>query len=656
MTRAAMLADVKRSGLTATDAKANGYKVLTAKQVYELTGNHAAGYLITYHDHNGKPTGYWRVRYTEEVKGPFGAAKKKPLRYTGPKNELPRFYFPKSADWASAVKDPDIEIVITEGEKKADKAVKEGLPCLSVPGVWAWRSKKQGVSAIKDFDVIVWKGRTVYLCFDNDVMTNPQVLSALNALSEELTNRGARVVIKFLPAFGGRKCGLDDYLVRFSADAWLKLKEEPYRKGAALYRLNERLAFVGALGATYDFDNQRFYKSRNDLLYAFANTHYLQPNIDKDGNETFKKVNAAQAWLEWPERREYKNICYVPGEDGVVEGKINLWRGWGVEPRKGSIKPFNDLLNFIFGNEKELRDWFVKWLAYPLQNPGGKNLTCVLLHSRAQGVGKSFIGYIMGEIYGDNFVVIDYEAMRGNFNGWAVNKQFVLGEEITGSNSRSQADRIKNMVTREKIHVNIKYQPEYDLDDRSNYFLTSNHVDALFIEETDRRAVVHAIDAQPQPFEWYKSIDTWRSNGGPSHVFHYLLNEVDLNDYDPKRPAPTTAAKEEMIALSKSDLDLAVDEIRTNPDAILRTANHVHSCPFLTTTQLQSFINSFTGGNSTLIAISKALRRGGFLQRAVNSKEGTVKVWCVRDGNEWRNKLPTDWATEYNKSISVKKF
>lgn len=656
MTRAAMLADLKRSGLTATNAKNAAYKVLTAKQVQDLTGNYAAGYLIPYHDHTGKKTKYWRVRYLEDVKGPFGATKKKPLRYTGPPKELPRFYFPAVADWVAVCKDPNIEIVITEGEKKAEKAVDVGLACISVPGVWAWRSKKQGIAAIKDFDVIVWKERKVLLCFDNDVMTNPQVLAALNALSDELTNRGAKVFIKWLPKFGGKKCGLDDYLVRYSVDAWLKLPEEEYKRGAALFKLNERLAFVGALGAVYDFENKRFYKSKNDLLFAFANTNYLQPTIDKKGNESLKVVNAAQAWLEWAERREYEDICYRPGEPRIIEGKINLWRGWGCEPKKGSVKPFHDLLNFVFKGEDDLKQWFIKWLAYPLQNPGGKNLTCVLLHSRAQGVGKSFIGYIMGEIYGDNFVVIDYEAMRGNFNGWAVNKQFILGEEITGSNSRAQADRIKNMVTREKIHVNIKYQPEYDLDDRTNYLLTSNHVDALFIEETDRRAVVHAIDADPQPFDWYRGIDKWRKNGGPSHVFHYLLNEVDLSDYDPKRPAPETNAKRDMVALSKSDLDIAVDTLRENPDVLLRSVNLTNACPFLTTSQLQGFINNYTGGNSTLIAISKALRRGGFLQRAVRTKEGILKLWCVRDRDQWKHKQPNAWADEYNKTIRVNKF
>ena len=651
--RQLMIADLKRSGLTDADARRAKYKPLTAEQVEKKTGNFAAGYLIPYHDAKGKLTDYWRVRYTEEVKGAFGATKKKPLRYTGPRDELPRFYFPAGLDWNALNKDPEEPIVFTEGEKKAEAGCKAGLPTISVPGVWAWRSKKAGVPAIPDFDAIEWKGREVLLAFDNDLMSNPQVIAALNAFAHELTSRGAQPLIKYLPK-GPGKIGLDDYLLTRSAEAFIKLRSEPYKESEALYTLNERCAFVESMAAVYDFHAKRFYKTRSELLYAFSDLIYLAPKADDSG---FKEMNGADQWLKWKSKRKYFDVTYQPGEDEVVDGKINLWRGWGIEPKKGNVKPFHDLLKFLFASEPDLQEWFIKWLAYPIQNPGKKNLTSVLLHSEAQGVGKSFVGYIMGEIYGDNFAVVDHEAMGSSFNGWAVNKQFILGEEITGGNSRNAADRLKNMITREKIHVNIKYQPEYDLPDYVNYLLTSNHVDALFLERSDRRSVVHNIESEPNEFKWYKRIDKWRDNGGPAHVFYYLLNEVDLSDYDPKEPAPTTAAKEQMIALSKSDLDIAVDTLKENPDAILTGAGHTNTCPFLTTAQLQQFINAYTDGRSTLIAVSKALRRGGFTQRSVlTHKAGTQKLWCVRDFDKWLKKFPKDWGDEFDKQIQVKKF
>ncbi len=660
MTRAAMLTDLKRSGLTAADGKKATYKPLNAKQVQDLTGNHAAGYLIPYYDVAGKKTDYWRVRYTEEVKGAFGASKKKPLRYTGPKNALPRFYFPKRVNWQKLNNDASEPLIITEGEKKAEKACKSGLPCFSVPGVWAWRSIKQGVAAIPDFDLIEWQERKVMLCFDNDLMVNPDVIQALNALAHELTSRGAIVVIKLLPK-GPGKIGLDDYLKKRKVSAFLKLKEEEFSECAELWKLNERLAFVDTLGAVYDFDTRRFYRTKAELLFVFADATYLvkSETTDKNGNvkASFKEKNAAEDWLKWKQKRRYKDIVYMPGCEAVVDESINTWLGYGCEPKKGNVKPFHDLLNYLFKDEPELLAWFVQWLAYPLQNPGIKNLTAVLLHSTAQGVGKSFVGYIMSDIYGDNFNVVGQEDLQGAFNGWVVNKQFILGEEITGTNSRAQSDRLKNMVTREKLNVKIKYQPEYPIDDRANLLLTSNHVDALFLEETDRRAVIHDINYEANPFEFYERIDCWRENGGGAHVFYYLLNDVDLADFNPKRPAPTTAAKEAMIALSKSDVDLATQAICEQPNTILRNGKVVNVCAFLTTAQLQMYINNYTDGHSTLIAISKALRRAGFKQRPIGTDDGVKRLWCVRDYlSVWKYKAPQDWANEHNKYTKVKKF
>jgi hypothetical protein len=109
-----------------------------------------------------------------------------------------RFYVPPGYGLEAYAKDPSEPLIITEGEKKALRACKAGLPTVAVAGVWSWRSKKKGVAAIPDFDDIEWTGRKVYLAFDSDLMTNPNVIAALNALAHELTMRGAKIVIKYL--------------------------------------------------------------------------------------------------------------------------------------------------------------------------------------------------------------------------------------------------------------------------------------------------------------------------------------------------------------------------------------------------------------------------------------------------------------------------
>lgn len=645
--------DIARSGLTPADGKRAGYKPLTRKQTHALTGNYALAYLITYHDAHGKKTDNWRVRYLEPVKSAFGALPKKERRYSQAKATLPRFYFPKSITWPAFNKNTTEPLIITEGEKKADKACQMGLPCIAVGGVWSWRSIKHGMSAIPDFKVIEWKGRKVWLCFDTDIVAKPLVIGALNALAHELTSRGAVVMLKHLPKTPGLG-KLDDYLCKRSVKAFIQLPLTEYAESERLWLLNERLAFVGGdINAVFDFEDRCMYPNKNALLYKFANETYQVPKANGEG---FVEKNAAEQWLKWKERRQYKDIGYFPGDGDIVNMKINTWRGYDCEPKKGSVKPFYDLLNFVFADDRELMIWFLQWLAYPLQEPGTKLLTGVLLHSRAQGVGKSFIGYIMKDIYGDNFNVVGQEDLQGAFNGWVVSKQFILGEEITGSNSRRDADRIKNMLTRESLNVSIKYQPEYQIADCAQFLFTSNHVDAFFLEDTDRRVAVHEITAPPQDEIFYQRIDRWRANGGAAHLFWHLLNDIDCSKFNSKAPAPITAAKSEMIALSKSDLDLALIELLDNPASVLRFDKIEVERDLFTSTEIASVLNMTNERGVSLIALSKALRRAGFRQKRVGTFEGTKRLWPLRNLKRWAAAEDLKWSQHYNDHKKKVKF
>ena len=311
-----MLKDLKRSGLTETDAKKLGCKLLSQKQTQKLTGNFATAYQIPYHGIDGKPVKeFWRVRYLEEIKGKFGATLSKPMRYTGPKNKLPRLYFPKNfGNWKAVAKDPEELIVFTEGEKKAAKLCKHGIPCISVPGVWAWKSKKKNVRLIKDFQLIDWTDRAVAMAFDNDMLTNPKVIGALNALAGELVKLGAHVVIIHLPE--GELKGVDDFVVARGIDAFLELPETPFANSQALWEFNERCAFIGTLNFIYDLETRRNYDSQNKLMLQFANAIHYVPKADGEG---VKPVKTALEWLAWEHRRQYATLEYYPGEPIILE-------------------------------------------------------------------------------------------------------------------------------------------------------------------------------------------------------------------------------------------------------------------------------------------------------------------------------------------------
>ena len=122
--------------------------------------------------------------------------------------------------------DPSIPLFVTEGVKKGDSLVSNGCCAVALLGVWNWRGKngRCGKAVPADFESIALNGRQVYIAFDSDVMTKPEVHAALERLSEFLKSREGRVSFIYLPAGKhGEKVGVDELLGLASA----KLRRPP---------------------------------------------------------------------------------------------------------------------------------------------------------------------------------------------------------------------------------------------------------------------------------------------------------------------------------------------------------------------------------------------------------------------------------------------
>lgn len=93
----------------------------------------------------------------------------------------------------SKLADPKEPLFITEGIKKGDSLVSQGLSAIALIGVWNWRGTNEhgGKTASPDWESVALNGRKVYIVFDSDVMEKKEVYSALVRLKAFLEKRGA---------------------------------------------------------------------------------------------------------------------------------------------------------------------------------------------------------------------------------------------------------------------------------------------------------------------------------------------------------------------------------------------------------------------------------------------------------------------------------
>lgn len=113
-----------------------------------------------------------------------------PIKYETPKGkpivlDVPEFTRAKLREEEGAA------LWITEGVKKVDSLVSQGLAALGLTGVYNWRNK---AGTLGDWEDIPLKGRPVVLCFDADAASNRNVQQAMARLGAWLRTRGVSAV------------------------------------------------------------------------------------------------------------------------------------------------------------------------------------------------------------------------------------------------------------------------------------------------------------------------------------------------------------------------------------------------------------------------------------------------------------------------------
>lgn len=587
--------------------------------------------------------GFYRLRYLR----PNGDGKGD-VRYTNEPASGCVAYFPTNVDWPSIVPDADHTLIVTEGELKAAKACREGYPAIGLGGVWNFRSSTTGVTFLPELEAFNWVRRRVYIMFDSDVVLKSGVQDAMNALAEELMNRGALPSIVYIPDGDDKKQGLDDWCVNNPGSTIAELCErcQPLTQVRKLFDLNDQLVYVRDKGIIVEQETGNKMSSAQ-FKEAYLNVDYAELAVSESGAVSLKKAPVAMSWLKWPLRRQAASMTYRPGAERILlpddpkRSQYNLWPGWGCEPKKGDVKPFHDLLDHLFtGADPEDRQWFLRWCAYPLQYPGTKLFTAVVVHGIKHGTGKSLVGYTLARIYGSNFTEINQMSLHAGFNGWAEARQLVMGDDVTGSNKRQDNDVLKKLITQRELRVNTKFMPEYVVPDVVNYYFTSNHPDAFFLENDDRRFFIHEVLVGALPEEFYMDYGLWlETTGGPA-LFHYLLN-LDLGDFNPSAPARRTIAKEQMTADTRSDLGDWVFKLRSDPESVLKVGEMTVPGDLFTTAELLQLYDPGEGRKVTANGLGRELRRAGVPRanrgQPIRGPKGADRYYILRNVEKWVN-------------------
>jgi putative DNA primase/helicase len=231
--------------------------------------------------------------------------------------------------------------------------------------------------------------------------------------------------------------------------------------------------------------------------------------------------------------------------------KCNLWSGWPTIPKAGTCTTLLDLLEYLCSEEKNARDiyqWVLKWLAYPIQHPGAKMRTALVFHG-PQGAGKNFFFESVMSIYGDYGRIVDQSAIEDKFNDWASRKLFLIADEVVARQELFHVkNKLKGLITGDWIRINPKNVAAHDERNHVNLVFLSNEHQPLVLEKGDRRYTV--IWTPPTlPADFYTAVKEEIAKGGIAALHHHLAT-LDLGDFNEHSKPPMTQAKQDLIDVS----------------------------------------------------------------------------------------------------------
>lgn len=253
-------------------------------------------------------------------------------------------------------------------------------------------------------------------------------------------------------------------------------------------------------------------------------------------------------------------LDFAPKEEIIFEhgGKTVFNRYTkGIEPRreknfqKKAVKIFRDHVAYLTTSEAE-ETTLLQFLAFTAQNPGEKLKWAPLIISQHTGIGKSTLAELLMNILGSHNVgTAESDDLVGQHTDYVADKIFVVAHEVETSD-KNVMRRLKSLITEEALRVVAKYARTYVTKNRANFIFFSNRVDAIRIDDNDRRLFVIYNRREPQTQEYYTMLYKAFSEGA-GWILDYLL-DIDLSGFNPHARPVRTEGREMLARASESEL------------------------------------------------------------------------------------------------------
>ena len=232
----------------------------------------------------------------------------------------------------------------------------------------------------------------------------------------------------------------------------------------------------------------------------------------------------AKQFLSKPPKdtRVYRGGFVFKPSGTVAADEYNLYRGMLIEPDpSGSCSMLHELIKDVWAQGDEtITEWVLEWLMHIIAHPGHKVGTSIAIRG-GYGDGKSIVfEKLLSPILGDMLLrVTNQKMILGDFNEAMLGKLLTVFEEAAFAGNKADFDRMKELITGDRVLINPKFKAPITVDNHSRLFVISNHDHFLHIKPNDRRyTVLESTPGLEEDSKFERLLDEW-ANGGAAGLF-----------------------------------------------------------------------------------------------------------------------------------------
>jgi len=257
--------------------------------------------------------------------------------------------------------------------------------------------------------------------------------------------------------------------------------------------------------------------------------------------------------------RAYDNMDYYPAPLETPPNIFNLWTVFEAEKYTGSyethrigLELFLNHIYILCGNQKNVADYVIKWMAQMIQYPAVKTL-CLTLISE-QGAGKGTLMKLLEKILGIQKILETTNPNRdvwGQFNGQMSSAFLVILNELSKKDTIDSEGKIKALITDGTISINNKGQNQTTIKSYHRFIITTNMSEPVNTSYDDRRnLIIRASDELKGNKSYFDTFYELLNNESFIRTVYDYLKSIPHMDKFHHIPIPETNYQRELKKLS----------------------------------------------------------------------------------------------------------